>query len=683
MSVTSGSDPQSSTTQGASHRKGSLRLAILDPTLTGNGTATGELKRNLLTGWQADQIHHIYRKRRGQLADSSAPRPLQWPRFPASRKRLTANLAAFLPDCVIYRPVPDERQLHRLAMDYLRKNSVPLICWMMDDWPERLRYDDDPRHEKYDDDLHWLFERATIRLCISDDMRDAYQHRYGKQFLPIANGIDPLDWPSRHHETNTDFVVRYAGSLAQDMVLDSVIRVARVIEQLAEEGHKIRFEINTRPAWKRRTAGFFRSFDSCQITTHSYRAVDYRNFLQTADLLLLAYNFDDRSRIYVRYSLANKLPECLIAGPPLLVHGPPDVATVRFVADRLPAAAVTEPEDASLRTWLKTLLTSPSKQKHLAEQARAVALAEFQIHTRREALLNAIDSAVQEPSPTFLYYAEHEARAQLDESRIVDYLTRSSVGSEHVMLDVGAHRGASMLGFANRGWTVYAFEPDAANRARLIARFKGQENVLIDPRAVAEQSRESQRFYHSTVSDGISSMVPFHPSHQNTDRVDVTTVSEIATEHEIQRIDFLKIDVEGMDFAVLQGVPWEALVPGIVLCEFEDSKTENLGHSWRQVADYLNSRNYAVYVSEWYPIEQYGSVHRWRSMRKYPCDLSDNRAWGNLMAFRRQPEPDDLASAILENVSYGHSLFSRMVPLIRRTASRVYRRLSGTFFGTR
>ena len=44
-------------------------------------------------------------------------------------------------------------------------------------------------------------------------------------------------------------------------------------------------------------------------------------------------DFDARSREYIRYSLANKLPECLASGAAVLAVGPDDVGTIARVAD--------------------------------------------------------------------------------------------------------------------------------------------------------------------------------------------------------------------------------------------------------------------------------------------------------------------------------------------------------------
>src|SRR3546814_11387518 len=57
---------------------------------------------------------------------------------------------------------------------------------------------------------------------------------------------------------------------------------------------------------------------------------EYERTLAKSDALLIAYNFDPASTGYIGYSLANKMPECLASGAPLLAYGPRGVATIEI-----------------------------------------------------------------------------------------------------------------------------------------------------------------------------------------------------------------------------------------------------------------------------------------------------------------------------------------------------------------
>lgn len=208
-----------------------------------------------------------------------------------------------------------------------------------------------------------------------------------------------------------------------------------------------------------------------------------------------------------------------------------------------------------------------------------------------------------------------------------------------IMIDVGAHHGASLAPFAGAAWQVYAFEPDTHNRSVLGETFKGFSNVIIDPRACSDQVQPDAILYASEESTGVSGLSAFLPSHQAAEQVSVTTLAQAMADYDIheQQVDFLKIDTEGFDLKVLEGYPWQDTNhPRVILCEFEDAKTEPLGYHFDDLAAFLSARGYQLIISEWYPVKAYGSLHRWRRFCTYPCQLEDLDGWGNILAVKDQ-----------------------------------------------
>jgi len=236
---------------------------------------------------------------------------------------------------------------------------------------------------------------------------------------------------------------------------------------------------------------------------------------------------------------------------------------------------------------------------------------------------------------------------RVDEVELVHRLLRDGPGGR-VMIDVGAHKGAALEAFARDGWKVVAFEPDPDNRGELEAFCRGLTNVAIDRRAVSNREVDELPWFRSDLSSGISSLEAFHESHEPAGCVEVTTLARALEQHKIERVDFLKIDAEGTDLFVLQGFPWNWQKPGVVICEFEDEKTEDLGYRFTDLADFLIAQGYEILVSEWYPITRYGGNHRWRRFAPYPCQLVSPRAWGNLIAVR-----DSDAFAQLRTIAQG------------------------------
>lgn len=219
----------------------------------------------------------------------------------------------------------------------------------------------------------------------------------------------------------------------------------------------------------------------------------------------------------------------------------------------------------------------------------------------------------------------HKLLGNLDEVEVVFRVLGEKPGT---MLDVGAHQGLSMAPFLQRGWSVYGFEPDPANRAILADRCRG---AVIDPRAVSEVDGEEVQLFTSDVSAGISTLSPFHETHTPTVRVTTVRLDTFIRQHSIDRVDFLKTDIEGFDLIALRTFPWDDLHPLAVVCEFEDNKTTRLGYDTYETAKFLAEKGYAIVVSEWEPIVEYGGSHRWRRFTRYPTEI-DSNSWGNLIA---------------------------------------------------
>lgn len=347
------------------------RLLVIDMTAMGTSSATGQIKSNLLRGWQpgrimqvaspgADRFSLVRRSSDGTYAQLELP-----------LQRIRAEIDAFAPEVILYRPLSNRPALHDFAMQEIAERNLPLVTWIMDDWPARLEAEEPERFAQMDADLRQLLARSALRLSICDAMSEAFEARYGVPFKAYANGIDPAAWQPRLHGGG-GLLLRYAGGLAPDMNAEAVQRVARAVSELASEGADIRLEINTQPWWKKQSGHLFEGLDGVVLTAKTRSPQDYAAWVCEADALLIAYNFDEDSKRYVRYSMANKLPECLASGAALLVHGPREVATVAYAAGTGAAEMAEAPDEAQLKQALLRLM-DPEHRRRLSAAGRRVA----------------------------------------------------------------------------------------------------------------------------------------------------------------------------------------------------------------------------------------------------------------------------------------------------------------------
>tara|TARA_R110002110_G_scaffold403866_1_gene621835 strand:+ start:2146 stop:9000 length:6855 start_codon:yes stop_codon:yes gene_type:complete len=628
-------------------KRKTVRTLIIDMTLIGDATATGELKAALFKGWPENEILQLFAAGEGRvgLFAQGQVEILEEPNG-FDMIAIDAAIEAFQPEVILYRPTPQTLALHTVAMRLIDQLGLPLVTWIMDDWPADYIRSNPKRGAKLDADWHALIERSSARLSISQSMSEAFGARYGFAFTPIANGIRRSDWPTAtRRAANGALKIRYAGSLAENMTLDTVKLVSQAVEDLAADGTDVTFEIKTRERWRDTLQSHFSDAVRTSFIVTDLSPKEYRAWLSEADVVVIAYNFDDVSKSYTRHSLANKLPECLASGAALLAVGPADIATMSVLEEIDCGMHVNENQQHQVAEALRKLAGSADERYRLAEKAQKVASEKFNIKTGREQLANELTRAGSNPAAADNTGRPRTVGAHVDETAVVARLLSNRRGRDHILLDVGAHFGTSSSYFDKLGWTIYCFEPDPNNRIRLQDKYATSANVTIDPRAVSDKPATGVSFFTSDESTGISGLLAFRDTHTASATVDLTTVSEIIADKDLNRIDFLKIDVEGYDLNVLKGVPWDKIMPEVIECEFEDAKTLKLGHTWKEVAEYLRKRGYTVYLSEWHPIVRYGIPHDWRRILAYPGPEMAPDAWGNILAFREDPGYEAVAAA--------------------------------------
>lgn len=360
------------------------RTLVLDMTEMGNGTATGEIKANLFKGWPADSLKQIAQQN-GRNYTSVTPDGAGFKSEPILANQIAAEIDAFDPEVILFRPVAETPGLNKLALETSKRLSVPMVTWVMDDWPARLAAQDPQRWAEVEPVLLEALEKSERKLSICEAMSDAFRERYGVQFDAFANGIDPVDWPHpapSHGEKS--FIVRYAGGMAPDMNRASLRRVAEAVDMLAKDGMDIRFEISTQKWWKEKSAPLFADLRSTSIELADKSLDEYRRWIGEADLLVIAYNFDPSSLRYVQYSMANKMPECLASGAPILAHGPVKAATISYLEKHKLAQIAPIPDKMAVAEAIREIHSRPDLRNRLIAMARARASTHHNITILRE-----------------------------------------------------------------------------------------------------------------------------------------------------------------------------------------------------------------------------------------------------------------------------------------------------------
>ncbi len=197
------------------------------------------------------------------------------------------------------------------------------------------------------------------------------------------------------------------------------------------------------------------------------------------------------------------------------------------------------------------------------------------------------------------------------------------------VLDIGAHHGYYTLLASRRVGSegrVVAFEPSPREREALRQHVKLNRcgNVLVEGLALGSENKEAEFYVVQGSQTGCNSLRrPLIESTTVARKVQVKRLDDWMKERKIERVDFIKLDVEGGELEVLQGA--EQLLERrsrprpVVLAEVQDLRTGPWGYPAKEIIEYLRAKGY-----EWFGIAEDGTLTE--------MDVSASEFDGNFVA---------------------------------------------------
>lgn len=207
------------------------------------------------------------------------------------------------------------------------------------------------------------------------------------------------------------------------------------------------------------------------------------------------------------------------------------------------------------------------------------------------------------------------------------------------VLDVGAHHGFyTLLSSTRVGSTgrVFSFEPSERERKSLQDHVSLNRcgNVNIQGMAVGNENKEVDLYLVNGDETGCNSLrPPVGVGGTSVARTQVTRLDDWITAQGIERVDFIKLDVEGGEREALQGA--EELIERFrpaILAEVYDLRTRPWGYAAREIVQMLAQRNY-----RWFRLTEDGSLQ--------PVSPEQEHYEANLVAL-----PAERADAIIGNL---------------------------------
>jgi FkbM family methyltransferase len=165
------------------------------------------------------------------------------------------------------------------------------------------------------------------------------------------------------------------------------------------------------------------------------------------------------------------------------------------------------------------------------------------------------------------------------------------------VLDIGANIGETTLAFSKlcgKNGKVISFEPDPETFAKLKKHLELNhcENVIAINKGLGKTSGEVF-FEENEMNSGGNRISPKQQSGNK--KISISSLDQTIEELNILKIDFIKIDVEGYEYLVLEGAERtiERFKP-IFFIELVDNFLREQGSSSEMLVNFLSKRNYSI-----------------------------------------------------------------------------------------
>ncbi len=237
---------------------------------------------------------------------------------------------------------------------------------------------------------------ATEIYTITESMGHAYRAMFGKRYEVFHGLMDTLAWP-RRGARNKDgkITLAFTGSIERGQ-MQGLRDVAAAVDILAASGMSIRLVLYLTAHYRRLWAAELANFRSVEVCDHPDIA-NLRRVLGDADLLVLAYGFDERSVRYYQYSFATKIVPYMLSGRCILAYGPRTIEPIAYAKRGGWAAIVDEVGVQRLAEKITQLVASPDQMERLAALGYDAALAEHDLAKNSKRFLRSIVAMATSP----------------------------------------------------------------------------------------------------------------------------------------------------------------------------------------------------------------------------------------------------------------------------------------------
>jgi glycosyltransferase involved in cell wall biosynthesis len=286
--------------------------------------------------------------------------------------------------------------LVHMASRLARDLGIPLVVTVQDPperWAEESRFDWLSRWillRRFAEAIHMAERLGTA----SENMRDEYRRRYGKDSEVLIHGAHPSlrHLPAAVLRHPGELVIGVAGNLYSATEWYALLRALDSVNWIISDRRvRIRVLGPDLVLYRQRCAN---------IEFLGWRPMpEAVALLAETDLAYLPYFFDERFRLTVKLCFPNKLTAYLAAGLPVLFHGPEDSSPARFFGQYPIGACCHTLAPEEIMKCLRRFVDDPVFYRQSAEAGGRALDEELNVDVflRRFAAMVGVDPALLRP----------------------------------------------------------------------------------------------------------------------------------------------------------------------------------------------------------------------------------------------------------------------------------------------
>lgn len=205
----------------------------------------------------------------------------------------------------------------------------------------------------------------------------------------------------------------------------------------------------------------------------------------------------------------------------------------------------------------------------------------------------------------------HGAVFKLDISKVVDHFVyfgfndeafnnlMTFIKEDSIIVDVGANVGRFTLPFASkaRNGKVLSFEPDATSFSNLEKNCKlnSFDNITLVNKGLGSKNASFQLFVVNKNNPGMNRILNDGSSHDSCSEIEVVKLDDYLNQLNLDKVDVIKIDVEGFENEVIEGAR-EVIVKykPLLFVEMSNENLKEHGSSFELLVKKIEELGYKI-----------------------------------------------------------------------------------------